>query len=255
MGFSNLSTPWVFIFPAKQELEPKELGQLSLLCQDTLPSLFTSILTLNQYNTIQYDFIPDMSDIFKKFSNCSQVDTMLFWNTNWKFLIMQSSVLVKLKGFHSNCAFNKKGEKIGAMSDFKFMNCLIEWVICTSQVFSIHRLSSSMRREEIFRIIHSLKTVMDENRGWGGHSISCRACKLIFASERGALQTEIVKFGAWELKFWKKVRLWRLKFPNFSQKGCVNWFLSSFAWNGTLANYRRGVKSMSSGLHIPMPPF
>ena len=33
----------------------------------------------------------------------------------------------------------------------------------------------------------------------------------------------------------------------------MNWLLSSSAWNGTLANYGRGVKRGSPGLHIPIP--
>ena len=68
----------------------------------------------------------------------------------------------------------------------------------------------------------------------------CGACELIFASERGGLWTEnfqiwglvnckFPNLGAWELKFGQKLRLSRLKFPNFLKKGsceltlCLKW--------------------------------
>ena len=41
----------------------------------------------------------------------------------------------------------------------------------------------------------------------------------------------------------------------FSKGGLVNWLWSAVAWNGTLANYGRGVKRGSSWLHIPIPRF
>ena len=70
--------------------------------------------------------------------------------------------------------------------------------------------------------------------------LKCGACELLFASEKGACELKISKFGglwtenfqilglvswkfqnlgAWELKFWWKLRLKRLKFPNFLKRG------------------------------------
>ena len=84
-----------------------------------------------------------------------------------------------------------------------------------------------------------------------------------FASKKGDLWAEnfqiwglvswkFPNLGACELKFGWKLRLYRLKFPNFLKRGLVNY---SFAWNGTLASGRRGVKRGSSGPHIPIPSF
>ena len=78
--------------------------------------------------------------------------------------------------------------------------------------------------------------------GGGGHStffsgrgvrpgfLKCGACELTFASEKGGLWAE--NFQIWglvswkfpnleacELKFWWKLRLLRLKFPNFLKRG------------------------------------
>ena len=70
----------------------------------------------------------------------------------------------------------------------------------------------------------------------------------------GACELKISKFGSLWGKFWVKIEaVLRLKFPNFLKRGSV--WTDSFAWNGTLANYRRGVKRGSSGLHIPIPPY
>ena len=61
------------------------------------------------------------------------------------------------------------------------------------------------------------------------------------------------KFGGLRAKFVQKLRLWRLKFPIFSQWGSlVNWLFSSFDWNWTLVNYRKGLRG-SSGTHIHLP--
>ena len=59
-------------------------------------------------------------------------------------------------------------------------------------------------------------------------------------------------WGLWA-KIWLKIEAVEAKISKFSQEGvlCTN----SFAWNGTLASGRRGVKSGSSGPHIPIPPF
>ena len=89
----------------------------------------------------------------------------------------------------------------------------------------------------------------------------CGACELTFTSEKGGLWVEnfqiwglvsrkFPNLGACELKFGWKLRLLKLKFP---QKGVL--WTDSFAWNGTLASSRRGVKRGSSGPHIPIPPF
>ena len=103
----------------------------------------------------------------------------------------------------------------------------------------------------------------------------CGAWELIFASDReGACELKISKFGGLWTKFsefrglwaesfqiwrleaktgWAKIKAVKAKISEFSQKG-VFW-TDTFAWNGTLANYRRGVKRRSSGSHIPIPPF
>ena len=102
----------------------------------------------------------------------------------------------------------------------------------------------------------------------------CGACELILASERGGLWTEnfqiwglvsrnfqiwglvswkFSKFGGLWAKIWAKIEAVEAKISKFSQQGVL--WTDSFAWNGTLANYRRGVKRGSSGSHIPIPPF
>ena len=98
----------------------------------------------------------------------------------------------------------------------------------------------------------------------------CGARELIFASEKGGLWTEnfqiwglfpnlracelkISKFWGLWAKIWVKIEAVEAKISKFSQKGVL--WTDSFAWNGTLANYRRGVKRGFSGPHIPIPPF
>ena len=102
----------------------------------------------------------------------------------------------------------------------------------------------------------------------------CRACELTFASEKGGLWAEnfqiwglvsrkfptlgacelkISKFGGLWTKIWAKFEAVEAKISKFSQKGVL--WTDSFAWNGTLASGRRGVKRVSSGPHIPIPPF
>ena len=81
--------------------------------------------------------------------------------------------------------------------------------------------------------------------------------------KRGACERKISKFGACELKIskfgglwakiWVKIEAVEAKISKFSQKGVL--WTDSFAWNGTLASGRRGVKRGSSGPHIPIPPF
>ena len=88
--------------------------------------------------------------------------------------------------------------------------------------------------------------------------------------KRGACELKISKFGglwtenfpiwglvSWKFpnleglwaKVWMKIEAVEAKISKFSQKGVL--WADSFAWNGTLANYRRGVKRGSSGPHIP----
>ena len=102
----------------------------------------------------------------------------------------------------------------------------------------------------------------------------CGACELAFASEKGGLWAEnfqiwglvswkfpnlgacelkISKFGGLWAKIWVKIEAVEAKISKFSQKGVL--WTDSFAWNGTLASGRRGVKRGSSGPHIPIPPF
>ena len=102
----------------------------------------------------------------------------------------------------------------------------------------------------------------------------CGACELTFASEKGGLWAEnfqiwglvswkfpnlgacelkISKFGGLWAKIWVKIEAVEAKISKFSQKGVL--WTDSFAWNGTLASGRRGVKRGSSGPHIPIPPF
>ena len=92
----------------------------------------------------------------------------------------------------------------------------------------------------------------------------CGACQLTFASEKGGLWAEnfqiwglvsskFPNLGPCELKFGWKLRLLRLKFPNFLKRGVL--WTDSFAWNRTLASGRSGMKRGSSGPHIPIPPF
>ena len=72
-------------------------------------------------------------------------------------------------------------------------------------------------------------------------------------SNLGACELEISKFGCLWTKIWAKIEAVEAKISKFSQKGVL--WTDSFAWNGTLASGRRGVKRGSSGPHIPIPPF
>ena len=71
--------------------------------------------------------------------------------------------------------------------------------------------------------------------------------------KEGAYELKISKFGGLWATFWAKFETVEAKISKFSQKWVL--WTDSFAWNGTLPNYRRGVKRGSSGLHIPIPPF
>ena len=94
----------------------------------------------------------------------------------------------------------------------------------------------------------------------------CGACDLTFASEKGGLWAEnfhiwglvsgkypnlgacelkISKFWGLWAKIWVKIEAVAAKISKFSQKGVL--WTDSFAWNGTLASGRRGVKRGSSG--------
>ena len=100
------------------------------------------------------------------------------------------------------------------------------------------------------------------------------ACELTFASEKrglwagsfqiyglvswklpnlGACELKISKFGGLWAKIWVKIEAVEAKISKVSQKGVL--WTDSFAWNGTLASGRRGVKRGSSGPHIPITPF
>ena len=69
----------------------------------------------------------------------------------------------------------------------------------------------------------------------------------------GACELKISKFGGLWAKIWVKIEAVEAKISKFSQKGVL--WTDSFAWNGTLASGRRGVKRGSSGPHIPIPFF
>ena len=69
----------------------------------------------------------------------------------------------------------------------------------------------------------------------------------------GACELKISKFGGLWAKIWVKIEAIEAKISKFSQKGVL--WTDTFAWNGTLANFRRGMKRGSSRPHIPIPPF
>ena len=69
----------------------------------------------------------------------------------------------------------------------------------------------------------------------------------------GACALKISKFGGLWAENFQILGACELKISKFSQKGVL--WTDSFAWNGTLASGRRGVKRGSSGPHIPIPPF
>ena len=58
--------------------------------------------------------------------------------------------------------------------------------------------------------------------------------------KEGACELKISKFEGLRAKIWSKIEAVETKISKFSQKGVL--WTDSFAWNGTLANYRRGVK-------------
>ena len=75
----------------------------------------------------------------------------------------------------------------------------------------------------------------------------CGACELTFASEKGGLWAEnwacelkMSKFWGLWAKIWVKIEAVEATISKFSQKGIL--WTDSFAWNGTLASGRRGVK-------------
>ena len=72
-------------------------------------------------------------------------------------------------------------------------------------------------------------------------------------SKFGGCELKIFKFGGLRAKSWAKIKAVKAKISKVSQKGVL--WTDTFAWNGTLANYRRGVKRGSSGPHILIPPF
>ena len=78
------------------------------------------------------------------------------------------------------------------------------------------------------------------------------ACERKFPN-LGACELKISKFGGLWAKIWVKIEAVKAKISKFSQKGVL--WTDFFAWNGTLASGRRGVKRGSSGPHDPIPPF
>ena len=99
-------------------------------------------------------------------------------------------------------------------------------------------------------------------RGVRPRFTKCGACELKFPnleacklkiSKYGGLQLKISKTGDLRAKIWTKIEAVEAKISKFSQKGVL--WTDTFAWNGALANYRRGEKRGSSGPHIPVPPF
>ena len=99
------------------------------------------------------------------------------------------------------------------------------------------------RMEMSHRILEGGALNLFSGRGVRPGFPKCGACELIFASETR---------GLWA-KIWVKIEAIEAKISKFSQKGVL--WTDSFAWNGTLANYKRGLKRGSSGPHIPIPPF
>ena len=100
----------------------------------------------------------------------------------------------------------------------------------------------------------------------------CGACELTFASEKGCLWAEnfqiwglvswkfpnlracelkISEFGGLWAKIWVKIEAVQAKNFQIFSKGVL--WTDSFAWNGTLASGRRGVKRGSSGRTSPYP--
>ena len=71
--------------------------------------------------------------------------------------------------------------------------------------------------------------------------------------KRGVLWTENFQIWGLRAETWAKIEAVQAKISNFiSQWGLVNGLLSSFAWNGTLANRRREKDVfMAAHLHTP----
>ena len=76
------------------------------------------------------------------------------------------------------------------------------------------------------------------------------ACVLII-SKFGACELKMCKFRGLWAEIWATIKAVEAKISKFSQKRVL--WTGSFAWKGTLANYRRGVKRGSSGPHIHIP--
>ena len=73
----------------------------------------------------------------------------------------------------------------------------------------------------------------------------------IYLWKRGLVSWKCSNLGAWELKFGQKLRMQWLKFPNFLKRGSCE--LTLLPWNGTLANYRTGMKRDLQGCTSPYP--
>ena len=133
--------------------------------------------------------------------------------------------------------------------------------------------TSNMQQPQWYCIMQDLHSWSEESGCVPGRALNfffffqVRVCGPDFGSVGLANQFLPLKEGSCELKFSKfrglktkilaKIEAVEAKISKFFLKGgLVNWLLSSFAWNGTLANYyRRGVKRVFSGPHIPIPPF
>ena len=93
-------------------------------------------------------------------------------------------------------------------------------------------------------------TFFFSGRGVQPWFLKCRACKLLFA-RRGSCELKISKIGVLRAKIWAKIEAVWLNFQIFFQqevlwtetflKKFINLLFSSFALNGTLENYRRGM--------------
>ena len=69
----------------------------------------------------------------------------------------------------------------------------------------------------------------------------------------GACELKISKFGGLRAKIRAKIEAVEAKISTFSQKGVL--WTDSFAWNGTLANCRRGMKKGVFRAAYPNTPF
>ena len=76
------------------------------------------------------------------------------------------------------------------------------------------------------------------------------ACERKISKFRGLWAENFQIWGLWT-KIWAKIEAVEAKISKFSQKGVL--WTDSFAWNGTLASGRRGVKGGLQGRTSPYP--